>query len=107
MACSELAGEEKTHNRTLPRDGRAPARPAKKLALAARLRSGPHRHEDVRPPESVVRRGAERSAAIYRVSIVANNLLDKAHLPHLPAITENAARLGVPRTVPMTEFGSF
>ena len=67
LACSELAGEEKRTTGPCPRDGRAPARPAKKLALAARLQSGPHRHEDVRPPESVVRRGAERSAAIYRV----------------------------------------
>ena len=88
----------------LARDGRAPTDPPRKLALAARLRPGPHRHEDVRPPESVVRRGAERAAAIYRV-------LDRSQQPARqgPSASHHRERrrLGVPRTVPMTEIGSF
>lgn len=55
------------HNRTLPGTAVRRRDSPRKLALAARLRSAPHRHKDVRPPTSVVQRGAERSTAVDRV----------------------------------------
>ncbi len=43
-------------------------------------------------------------ARLWVLSLVANNLLDEAHLS---AITENAAWLGPPRTISMTATFSF